>query len=251
MIRAIFLDLDGTVYRGSEACPDAADSIAEFIRRGFAVRYITNNSGARPESVHAKLVRMGVPSQPDWVVTSGMVAAKEIAHSFQKVGVVGNPGLMESMIEAGLTIVPFCDAEAVVVGLCFEFDFKMLQEASDAIRNGAVFYATNLDKTYPYDGGQFAPGAGSLIAAVVAASGVEPIVVGKPQPTMAWQACDELGVEPREVLFVGDRIETDLDCAQAAGCLPWLVLTGVSSEIPDGVLGSETLAGVLDYLENS
>ncbi|ARU42107.1 hypothetical protein CCB80_13545 [Armatimonadetes bacterium Uphvl-Ar1] len=68
---------------------------------------------------------------------------------------------------------------------------------------------------------------------------------------MAWQVCEDLGVEPREVLFVGDRIESDLDCARAAGCVPWLVLTGVSSEIPDGVLGSATLAGVLGYLANS
>lgn len=251
MIRAIFLDLDGTVYRGSEACPDAADSIAEFIGRGLSVRYITNNSGARPETVHEKLVQLGIPSEPGWVMTSGMAAAKEIAHSFREVGVIGNPGLTESMIESGLSVVSFPDSEAVVVGLCFEFDYGMLKEASDAIRSGAAFYATNLDKTYPYDGGRFAPGAGSLVAAVVAASGVEPIVVGKPQPVMAWQVCNELGVEPGEVLFVGDRIETDLDCARAAGCVPWLVLTGVSSEIPDGVLGSETLAGVLAYLENS
>ncbi|ARU42108.1 hypothetical protein CCB80_13550 [Armatimonadetes bacterium Uphvl-Ar1] len=158
MIRAVFLDLDGTVYRGSEACPDAANSIAQLISQGLAVRYITNNSGARPEAVHEKLARLGIPSEPGWVMTSGMAAAKEIAQSFRQIGVIGNPGLTESMIEAGLTVVPFGDAEAVVVGLCFEFDYGMLQDASDAIRNGAAFYATNLDKTYPYDGGRFAPG---------------------------------------------------------------------------------------------
>lgn len=251
MIKAVFLDLDGTVYRGSEPCPDAAESIQEFIRLGLHVRYLTNNSGARPTTSHAKLEQLGIPSDPSWITTSGMTAAAQIKQSFQTVAPVGNPGLTESLIEAGLTLVPFEEAESVVVGLCFEFTYKILQDACDAIRNGAAFYATNRDKTYPYDQERFAPGAGSLVAAVEAASGLSPVAVGKPEPTMALDACRALNLNPSEVIFAGDRLDTDIQCAINAGCYPWLVLTGVAKTIPNNTNGSPSLAGILNYLTNS
>ena len=249
MVRAVFLDLDGTVYRGSEACPDAAESVKRFLGAGLNVRYLTNNSAARPVEVCAKLRSMGVVCEPEWVLSSGMVTARMLVdRGLKRIGVVGNPGLIESLSEAGLEVVGFADAEAVAIGICHAFDYAMMRDSADAIRGGAAFYATNGDKTYPLEGGRLIPGAGSVVAAVAAASGVDPILIGKPERFMVDVACGELGIQPSDVVFVGDRVETDIDCARRAGCLPWLVLTGIQQEMIDGVLGSVTLKGLADYL---
>lgn len=252
MARAVFLDLDGTVYRGSEPCADAPEAIERIVRMGLPIRYLTNNSAARPIQVTEKLRGLGIPCEPGWVVTSGQVAAQSLVkRTIRSVGVVGNPGLFETLAEAGLAAVPFDRAEAVVVGICHTFDYAMLQAASDAIRGGAAFLATNADKTYPLEGNRFAPGAGAIVAAVESASGNSPEIVGKPAPAMAVWAAQSLGVEPAEAVFAGDRPETDVQSALNAGCLPWLILTGVTSNPLQGIMGSPTLAGLADYLERN
>ncbi|MBS1710581.1 MAG: HAD-IIA family hydrolase [Armatimonadetes bacterium] len=252
MARAVFLDLDGTVYRGSEPCRGAQEAIDRIVRMGLPVRYLTNNSAARPIQVTEKLRGLGIPCEPGWVVTSGQVAAQTLVErNIRSVGVVGNPGLFETLAEAGLSAVPFGISEAVVVGICHTFDYAMLQAAADAIRGGAAFLATNADKTYPFEGNRFAPGAGAIVAAVEAASGIPPEIVGKPSPAMAAWAAHSLGVEPSEAVFAGDRPDTDIQSALNAGCLPWLVLTGVTSSPVQGFMGSPTLAGLADYLERN
>lgn len=248
MIKAVLLDLDGTVYRGKEPCPDAPDSITSLQKLGFAIRYLTNNSAARPVEITQKLQAMGIPCKPSWVLSSGMVAAQVIAQNHKSVAVVGNPGLHESLFEQNLNIVDFENAEAVVVGICHGFDYQILRKSSDAIRSGATFYGTNPDPTYPFENNRLAPGAGSIVSAVQTASGVNPIMIGKPEPHMPLAVCQELNISPEEAIFVGDRLETDILCAKNSGSNPWLVLTGVSTESQPGIPGSPTLAGLVDYL---
>lgn len=250
MARAVFLDLDGTVYRGREACPDASESIRRIIALGLPVRYLTNNSAARPVPISEKLNAMEIPCEPGWVASSGIVAAQLLSRrGITRVGVVGNPGLFESVEEAGLEPVPFKNAQAVIVGICHDFTYRMLQESSDAIRRGVLFMATNPDKTYPFEGGRLAPGAGSLVAAIESASGVAPEVVGKPSPQIVIATAEGIDVRVQDIVFAGDRADTDILCAQNAGCQPWLVLTGVTGEPIEGVPGSATLAGLADHLE--
>ncbi|MBX3113732.1 MAG: HAD-IIA family hydrolase [Fimbriimonadaceae bacterium] len=250
-IKAVLLDLDGTVYRGSEACPDAVESIHEFIGRGFAIRYLTNNSAARPEQITQKLLNLGIPCEPSWVLSSGMTAAQFLKDSLhQTYSYIGEVGLGESLAESELSEVPLGEpADAVVVGICRSFDYEKLRLASNSIRGGAQFIATNLDPTYPFEGGALIPGAGSIVAAVATASGVNPLVVGKPQPQMVLQACSSLGIAPGQAIVVGDRLDTDIACGVAAGATTWLVLTGVTDEVPPGQLGSKTLQELISWLD--
>lgn len=249
-IKAVLLDLDGTVYRGSEACPDAAEAIANLVNHGYAIRYLTNNSAARPEQITLKLLNLGIPCEPSWVLSSGMVAAQYLKDSpHQTYSYVGEVGLGESLAESSLNGVPLGEsADAVVVGICRSFDYEMLRLASNSIRTGAQFIATNLDPTYPLEGGALIPGAGSIVAAVATASGVNPLVVGKPQPQMVLQACSTLCIESGQAIVVGDRLDTDIACGVAAGAATWLVLTGVTDEIPSGQLGSPTLSQLVTWL---
>ncbi len=251
-IKAVLLDLDGTVYRGSEPCPDAAESIALLVAAGYEIRYLTNNSAARPDQVTQKLTALGIPCQPDWVISSGMVAAQYLADGpFETYSYVGELGLAESLAESGKELVDLGEpADAVVIGIGRSFDYNLLNLASRSIRDGAHFIATNLDPTYPMGGGALTPGAGSIVAAVKVASGYEPIVIGKPAPTVVLQACDDLGIAPEQSIVVGDRMDTDISCGIAAGAYTWLVLTGVTAEIPLGQSGSPTLAELTAQLNS-
>jgi len=249
-IKAVLLDLDGTVYRGSDACPSAAESILEFIKRGVLIRYLTNNSAARPEQVTRKLLYLGVPCEASWVLSSGITTAQFLLNSKHKTySYVGEVGLGESLAESGLEEQPLGEeADAVVVGICRSFTYEMLCLASDSIRSGAHFIATNLDPTYPMEGGVLTPGAGSIVASIATASGIAPLVIGKPEPHMVLEACTELGIEPNEAIVVGDRIDTDIACGINAGAATWLVLTGVTETIPDGQAGSKTLSELATLL---
>jgi HAD superfamily hydrolase (TIGR01450 family) len=101
-----------------------------------------------------------------------------------------------------------------------------LAEAAYAVQAGAVWVATNVDTTLPTARG-LAPGNGTLVEAVRQATGVEPVVVGKPHTPLYDLSAQVLGVAPDETLAIGDRLDTDIAGANAAGMPSLLVLTGV------------------------
>lgn len=252
------LDLDGTVYRGNEPMPGAAEAISELRLRGKQIRFVTNNSRATPSSTVAKLAAMGIGAFPEEVLSSGMAVAKCLAEKgWRRVFVVGEKGLFESLEAEGLetfnrgaesVAVPSFDgqADAVVVGICRTFTYGLMNAAMQQILGGATFLATNIDSTYPVENGRFCPGAGSIVAAVRACSGKEPLVIGKPETFMLDLILAESGCAREEILVVGDRVETDLEWGRRAGCPTHLVLTGVASEPPAGQRYSADLRGLLE-----
>ncbi|MHB1344870.1 MAG: HAD-IIA family hydrolase, partial [Thermoleophilia bacterium] len=148
-------------------------------------------------------------------------------------------------------------AAAVVVGLDREFDYQILAAAQQAILGGALFVATNTDSTFPVEGAVL-PGGGAIVEAVASATNRRPVVVGKPEPKLAQALIDGAGGAPRSILFVGDRLGTDIEMARRAGLRSALVLTGVTGRselgspgqpVPDHVLESlEDLPALLDDL---
>jgi 4-nitrophenyl phosphatase len=114
----------------------------------------------------------------------------------------------------------------VVSGLDRQIDYRRLGIAAAAIRAGALFVATNADLRYPTPEG-FAPGAGAIVAALAASSGVEALVIGKPQPAMFQAILEHDGVAPEDALVIGDNPDADLVAARRAGITSVLVLTGV------------------------
>jgi HAD superfamily hydrolase (TIGR01450 family) len=195
--------------------------------------YVTNNASRTPGEVVALLTRLGIPATTDGVFTAAQAAAAILADRFRagaRVLVVGGAGLREAVETAGMTIVETATVmpDAVVQGWSADVGWRHLAEASYAVRAGAYYLATNLDLTLPNERG-LAPGNGALVRVVATASGVEPESAGKPEPAMFVRAAERVGAA--RPLVVGDRLDTDLGGARAAGIPGLLVLTGVSKAL--------------------
>jgi len=241
---ALYLfDLDGTVYRGRQPVPHAPATITELLRRGAGVRYLTNNSAARPVQVSAMLNHMGIACKPEWVIGSGQIAAQE-CRTRREVYVVGEDALRQTLRDAE---VPLGDREpdTVLVGICRHITYEILDTASTFVRQGSEFLATNRDATYPLEGGRLQPGAGAIVAAIEVASGRSPRVLGKPAPDMVSAALQGTDIAIEDAVMVGDRLDTDIACGQNAGCDTFLVLTGVERTLPHGQAGAADLRGLL------
>ena len=225
------LDLDGVVYLGRTVVPAAAQSLAEARAAGMRLAFVTNNAARPPEAVAALLTDLGVAAQPSEVVTSAQAAAHYLAArlpSGARVLVVGTTGLVDALRERGLEPVDrdADDVAAVVQGYSPDLTWRQLAEGMLAIGRGVPWVATNLDRTVPSPRGQL-PGNGSLVAALRYATGVEPVSTGKPDPAMHRECVERTGAQ--DPLVVGDRLDTDIEGANAAGCPSLLVLTGVTS----------------------
>lgn len=245
MTRAYLFDLDGTLFRGSDPIPGGPDAVNELRKRGAAIRFITNNSTKTQNEFGAKLRNMGYVADDKEVLSTADGAAVHLRESgFKKAYVIGESGLKTTLAESGVAVLEEGDAEVVVVGLSRNFDYTMMSEAMNRIRAGAAFVATNGDKTYPVENGLI-PGTGSLVAAVQACSGVDPFVIGKPNPFLVQAALHGLNMTPDEVLVVGDRMDTDIEAGKRAGCPTWLVLSGVETAMPEGQAGSQDVTGLL------
>lgn len=226
---AVLLDLDGVVYRGAHAVPHAPEAIAALRRRGVNVMYVTNNANRPPATVSDHLTDIGIPTEPHEVTTAAQAAAGLVADEHApgtRVLVVGGAGLREALTEVGMTVVESADDDPAVVvqGFAPDVGWQQLSEALLAIDRGAEHIASNLDATIPLERG-IAIGNGSLVAALVNATGRHPRSTGKPQPAIFHQAAQRAGA--RRPLVVGDRLDTDLEGARAAGYPGLHVLTGV------------------------
>src|SRR3954465_15836899 len=139
------LDLDGVIWLAGRPLPGAPEAVARLRAAGESVAFLTNNSGPTLAEHVGKLAAAGVPADPDEVVSSASAAAG-LLEAGQKAFVAGGDGVREALEAAGVEIVgAWQQAEAVVVGRTVEFDFRMLTEASNAVRAGARFVATNGD----------------------------------------------------------------------------------------------------------
>ncbi len=227
-------DLDGVVYRGGTAVAGAAEALGEVRRRGVGLVFATNNASRPPEHVARILESFGVPARPGDVLTSAVTGARLLARglpSRSPVLAVGGPGVTAALHGEGLTAIAPAGADgrtpaAVLQGYGADVTVSDLSEAAYAVEQGARWVATNADQTLPTDRG-VAPGNGTLVAAVARATGREPEVVGKPGPLMYEQAAADLGRGDATILAIGDRLETDVAGAHAAGLDALHVLTGV------------------------
>ena len=223
------LDLDGTAWSGDERIEHAAASVIEARGLGMASAFVTNNAMRTPAQVTDKLNAMDFEATADMVMTSAMdiaaIMAEELAEG-SKVLVIGGAGLRLALEERGFVLVDSADDEpaAVVQGLDKQVDWALLSEGAFAIERGAAFYASNLDATLPVERGQ-ALGNGSLVRAIQHATRKRPTAGGKPEPGIYRRASELVGA--RNPLAVGDRLETDIMGAVAAGVPAMHVLTGV------------------------
>jgi glycerol-1-phosphatase len=224
----LLLDLDGTVFRGHEATEGAVETLSTVQSRTL---YVTNNASRSPAEVAQHLNELGFAAESDDVVTSSQSAANLLASQLPSgaaVLIIGTDALAAEVAGVGLKPVRQYSEEpdAVVQGHSPQTGWADLAEAALAIRNGALWVAANVDLTLPSERGLL-PGNGSMVAALRAATNAEPQVAGKPQPTLLNDALARGTFQTP--LVVGDRMDTDIAGANAAGLPSLMVLTGVST----------------------
>jgi 4-nitrophenyl phosphatase len=223
------LDLDGVVWLGDQPIPGAAEAVARLRETGETVLFATNNSSQPVGEVEAKLAGQGIPAEGD-VVTSAMAGAS-LVEPGERALLCAGPGVTEALQARGVEVVTDGPADVVVVGFHTWFDYAGLTRASTAVWGGARLIGTNADTTYPTPNGPI-PGGGAILAAVAAATGVEPIVAGKPHEPMAALVRERLGPD---AVMVGDRPSTDGAFARTLGYRFLLVHTGLGATegVPD------------------
>ena len=232
-LRSFLLDLDGVLYTGDTPIPGAAAFVEYLSATGRTFQCITNNSTLTAAQFAAKLVGMGIPVHEEQVLTSPQAAAvllREQAGEGVRLFMIGEIGLASALLEAGFRLAARAEPvpAAVVVGLDRRLTYERLRQACQAVRAGARFLATNPDLALPTERG-FSPGNGATLAYIQAATGVAPLVVGKPAATMLQVAMRRLGAAPEQTAIIGDSLGTDILAGQRAGIATILVLTGVSS----------------------
>ncbi|GAA2147315.1 HAD superfamily hydrolase (TIGR01450 family) [Humibacillus xanthopallidus] len=232
---AIVCDLDGVVYRGDGEVPGAPTALQDMAARGVRVLYATNNASRVPSEVAEHLRRLGAPARNADVVTSaeaGAAITAEHVAAGSPVLALGGEGVAWALTRAGLEPVAPSEAAsrgatAVLQGLGRQLTVADFEVAARLIEEGAVWVVTNGDTTLPLQWGT-APGNGAYVDLLRTATGQEPVAVaGKPQSPLYELAVDRLGTAPQRTLAVGDRLDTDIAGARAAGLDSAWVLTGV------------------------
>jgi 4-nitrophenyl phosphatase len=245
-------DLDGVIWLGGEPIAGSAGTVDRIRDAGHQVAFVTNNSGPTRAEYVKMLAGAGVQARESELVTSAQAGASLFAAG-DRVAVVGGDGVLEALVDRGVTVVePADDPVGVVVGRTLDLDHDRLAAAATAIRGGARFVATNADATFPTATGLL-PGAGALVAYLATASGAKPEVAGKPHQPVADLVRDRLGTVD---VMVGDRPDTDGLFAAMIQARFALVLSGVTSQAdlpvdpaPD-VVGAD-LADVAEQLITS
>ncbi|HCG2963375.1 TPA: HAD-IIA family hydrolase [Corynebacterium striatum] len=227
---SLLLDLDGTVWEGGQPLQCVVDVINSC---GVPAVYVTNNASRSPQAVSEMLREIGLHADAEHVVTSAQAALVLMGAEIpagSKVLIIGADSFRALARDAGYEVVNSADDKpaAVLQGMDKSVGWEQLSEAAYAINNGAKFYASNLDTSLPTERG-FAVGNGALVGAVAAATGVEPISAGKPEPAMFTYAAKKIG--SKKPLAVGDRLNTDIAGGNTAAMDTFHVLTGVSGEL--------------------
>lgn len=227
--RAYLIDLDGTMYRGSEKIAEAPLFVNELRARKIPHLFVTNNATKTPEQVAKTLNQMGIYAKPEDVFTSSLATTqymKELSQG-KTVYVIGEIGLKEAIKNAGFKETEE-NPDFVVVGMDREVNYAKLATAALAIRRGATFIATNRDRAIPTERGLL-PGNGAITGALSLTTGIEPIVIGKPEAIIVKQALERLDVHKEEAIMVGDNYETDIVAGINYGIDTLIVHTGFTS----------------------
>jgi NagD protein len=259
-IDGFVFDLDGTVYLGNAALPGAVDAIATLRGRGKQVLFVSNKPLEPREAYAAKLTRLGIPTPPDDVITSGYVLGHHLAHTEPELRlyVIGEEALRSELRGHGLTVLPeYADqdpmevidpsgVDAVVVAFDRTLDYRKLNTAYQALVQGARFFATNADKMCPMPGGGI-PDAGGTIAALEHMTGrTLELLAGKPSPLIMQTALARLGVTANRCMMTGDRLETDILMGQRAGMVTTVTLTGAATRAD-----AERMESPADFIVNN
>ncbi len=229
------LDMDGVLIRGKEPIKTSIEAVNRIKKAGYNVVVLTNNAIHSEKNLAKKLQEMGYNIVHDEVFSSISALREYIRENpFNTAFPVASFGVIEALVESGVSPFDSEDVDAVVVSFDKYVTYSKLERATKAILKGAKFIATNPDPSIVTEDGLARPGAGAIVGSIEIATGVKPIILGKPSGWMIQLASHHYGFSVDEAVMVGDRISTDIMAAENAGANAVLVLTGATKkeEIP-------------------
>jgi 4-nitrophenyl phosphatase len=228
--RSFIIDMDGVIYRGNTCLPFVPEFLQALDDSNIPFLMATNNSTRSPEQFAEKLSGMGIELEPKRILTSSVATRAMLQERYPRgtgVFVVGMQALHDAIYADEYFMPAGRDASVVVSGGHFGLTYDELRVACLAIRDGADWFATNGDNTFPTEEG-IIPGSGAIIAALNAATSTSPVVVGKPSTGMIEEAMQLMGTSQNETIMLGDRLDTDILAGERAGLPTLLVMTGVT-----------------------
>ncbi|MGG4467254.1 TIGR01457 family HAD-type hydrolase [Paenibacillus alvei] len=229
--KGYLIDLDGTMYKGTEVIQEAAEFVKRLIALGIPYLYVTNNSTKTPEQVAQKLRDFHIPAKKEEVFTSAMAAAGYIYEQNKSASVymIGEEGLRHALTEKDIQILAnHEEADYVVAGMDQQITYEKLAQACLAVRRGAKYIITNGDTALPTERGLL-PGNGALTSVITVSTNTAPLNMGKPEAIIVEQALKLLGVNKNEAIMVGDNYHTDILAGVNAGIDTLLVHSGVTT----------------------
>ncbi len=231
-IKALILDMDGVLWRDTEPIGDLTALFDQIKFLGWKTVFVTNNATRSAIQYVEKLASFGVKADQNQIINSGLATALYLKGKYPSGGpvfIVGEEGLFRTLEEFGFNH-SMQEPLAIIASLDRDLTYQKLKLASGFIRAGVTFIGTNPDPSLPTPNG-YIPGTGAILAALEAATGTKPLIMGKPSPAMYRIALDGLNIDPESALAVGDQMPTDIAAGIEAGCQTALVLTGVSDEM--------------------
>ena len=237
------LDMDGTFYLGDRLLEGSLEFLRKVEERGKSFLFFTNNSSKNQEVYVKKLAKMGCYIDKSQIVTSGMVTTYYLKNRWKnpKVFLLGTPLLEEDFQSRGIRLTED-NPDAVVVGFDTTLTYEKLSKACAFIRNGVPFIATHPDNNCPTEDG-FIPDCGAMCAFITQSTGVLPKYLGKPYAETMDYILDYLKCSKEELIFVGDRLYTDIAIGSKNGATSVLVLTGETK--PEDVKSSDVKPDII------
>jgi len=225
-IKAIFLDLDGTIYLGGELIEGALSFLGRLKDSGIRRFFLSNNSSKSVDQYLVKLQSLGIPSTEEDVLLSTHDLLSWLNNEgVKETYLVGTEGMREMLESVGISTQSE-SPQYVVLGYDTEITYEKLSTASIHLHKGVPMVASHPDVVCPSPEGGL-PDTGAYMDLFEATTGVRPVhVCGKPNAGMILHKVEELGLRPEQCAMVGDRLYTDIEMADRAGVHGILVLSG-------------------------
>ena len=229
-IKCFILDMDGTIYLGTELFPFTKDFLKKVEDTGREYYFFTNNSSKSQQAYIEKLARLGIQIKKEQMMISSHVIIKYLKEYYDKksIYVVGTPSLIQEFESFDMNLTEE-DPDIVVLGFDTTLTYEKLSKACHYIRNGCTYFGINPDWNCPMEGGTFIPDCGSMAKLIEASTGKFPEFFGKPSKHTLDYIIKETGYQPEEIAIVGDRLYTDIAVADGSDVTSILVLSGEST----------------------
>jgi HAD superfamily hydrolase (TIGR01458 family) len=247
-MQAILFDLDGVIYVEDRLIEGAVETLRWCDENAISYVFVTNTTSKPPAAIAAKLRSFGIVADESKILSPPVAAVQWLQEQgLHRIAPYVTEQTLQSFSGFHLAQSAEEEVDAVVIGdLGESWSFEVLNSAFRQLMQQPrpALIALGMTRYWCASDG-LRLDAGAFVSALQYASGIEPVVLGKPSPLFFRMALHCLGVDARDAVLIGDDIKTDIGGAQQAGLRALLVRTGKFTEAdlnspitPDGVLDS-------------